>query len=96
MSGLCNVVQGTASLFLQLAFVAAVAETLLLLIAKAIALNNAPSKRSELQSLNGLGDALEGLAKILAALKDLPAWVAIFLAALALGWTAAAAPHLCP
>jgi len=96
MVGLCNTVTGFASLFILLAFVVALAETGLVLWAKWTALHPKSKKYSELAGgADGVAKVLEALAKVLGALKDLPAWVAIFLAAMALVWTATSAPHLC-
>jgi hypothetical protein len=97
MGGLCNTVTGFASLFIVIAFVVALVETGFALWAKLQALRSAG--KTERQIAGGgeaLGPVLEALAKVLAALKDLPAWVAIFLAGLALAWTAISAPGLCP
>ena len=92
MGGLCNSVTGFASLFIILAFAVAVIETGLALYAKWKAFQEA-RKAHEGYAAEGILDAL---AKVLAALKDLPAWVAIFLAAMALVWTATSAPGICP
>jgi hypothetical protein len=96
MGGLCNTVTGFAGLFIVLAFVVALVETGLVLWAKAKALRSAPNPQAQLvDGAEGLAKVLEALAKLLASLKDLPAWVAILLAGLALAWTATSAPGLC-
>ena len=96
MGGLCNSVTGFASLFIVLAFVVALVETGLTLWAKFKALKSTPKTQAGLtDNMDGLAKVLEALAKVLSALKDLPVWVAILLAGLALAWTATSAPHLC-
>ena len=96
MGGLCNTVTGFASLFIILAFVVAVVETALVLWAKWTALHPKSKRYAELAAgADGVAKVLEALARVLGALKDLPAWVAILLAGLALAWTAIAAPGLC-
>jgi hypothetical protein len=91
MGGLCNNLVGWAEWFLWFAFAAAIVEVGLALWAKR------PKKALDRERHEGLaaGPDLDGLAKVLQALKDLPPWIAIFLAALALAWTAATAPGLC-
>ena len=91
MGGLCNNLVGWAEWFLWFAFAAAIVEVGLALWAKR------PKKaldRERDERLAARPD-LDGLAKVLQALKNLPPWIAIFLAALALAWTAATAPGLC-
>ena len=89
MSGLCNTVSDLAELFLWAARGVAVLET-------AASLWLAFRRADENQRTHdALGPDFDGLAKVLAALKDLPKWVAVFLAALALVWTATSAPNLC-
>ena len=97
MSGwLCGTVNFTAILFLILALLVAVAETFLVLWAKWAALHPKSITHTNLREAGGnMTAVLEALAKGLGALKDLPAWVAIFLAAMALVWTATYAPGLC-
>ena len=92
MSGLCNNLEGWAQWFLWFAFLAAIAEVGLALWAKW------PRKKIDHGADQGIaaGPDFDGLAKILVALKDLPPWIAIFLAAMALVWTATSAPGLCP
>ncbi len=94
MSDVCWNVKVLASLFLWLALIAALVETGLPLVArwKALRQGKAAPKAREQLSFDGFLDAL---AKVLTALKDLPAWVAIFLAGLALVWTRSAAAGLC-
>ena len=91
MGVLCNNLLGWAEWFLWFAFAAAIAEVGLALWAKW------PKKGRDRERHEGVaaGPDLDGLAKVLQALKDLPPWIAIFLAALALAWTAATAPGLC-
>jgi len=94
MSGLCETVTLSAKGFMGLAFLVAAAEMAIALI---VSLRAAKAGKKAPNTLGaGVEGTLDALAKILAALKDLPAWVAIFLAALALVWTAASAPGLCP
>ena len=95
MSGLCSSVSGFGFLFLLIAALAAIAETQLTLLAKRKALKAAPETKKDFVKTEGLAKVLEALAKVLLALKDLPAWVAVFLAGLALVWTATSAPGLC-
>ena len=90
MGGLCNTVTGFASLFIVIAFVVALVETGFALWAKLQALRSAG--KTERQIAGGgeaLGPVLEALAKVLAALKDLPAWVAIAIGAVPTSMTAA-------
>ncbi len=91
MGGLCNNLVGWAEWFLWFAFAAAIVEVGLALWAKR------PKKALDRERDERLaaGPDLDGLAKVLQALKNLPPWIAIFLAALALAWTAATAPGLC-
>ena len=97
MGILCNAVQLAAILFLALSFIVAAAETGIALAAKRKALEAGTKAPTDLASadLDGLAKAIEALKGLLLALKDLPAWIALFLAALALVWTATSAPHLC-
>jgi hypothetical protein len=88
MDGLCSNVTYAAYAFLWLSFAIAVAETLVAIFGK----KAADSRREFAANIEGILDAL---ARVLAALKGLPAWVAIFLAAMALVWTATSAPNLC-
>jgi len=96
MTSLCTTVGNFAGLFLLLAAIAALAETAVLVIAKTRALKKEPVGAPGGTKKESLAPELEGLAKVLNALKELPAWVALFLAGLALVWTASAAPKLCP
>jgi hypothetical protein len=97
MAGLCTTAGNFAGIFLLLAAIAALVETALLLVAKWRALKKAPDVQASLTAseTEGLAKVLAALKDLLLALKDLPAWIALFLAALALVWTASAAPHLC-
>jgi hypothetical protein len=96
MTSLCTTVGNFAGLFLLLAAIAALAETAVLVMTKLRVLKKeAPSAQGGTKA-ESLAPELEGLAKVLNALKELPAWVALFLAGLALIWTASAAPKLCP
>ena len=99
MAGLCTTVGNFAGIFLLLAAIVALVETALLLTAKWKALKEAPAGPTELKAAvdtDGLAKVLAALKELLLALKDLPAWIALFLAGLALVWTAAATPKLCP
>ena len=92
MGGLCSSLAGWAEWFLWFAFLAAIAEVAIAMWAKL------PKKKTGEDTHQGItaGPDFDGLAKVLAALKDLPPWIAIFLAAMALAWTAASAPKICP
>jgi hypothetical protein len=90
---LCGSVNLFAVGFIGLAFAAVFLEVVVPLIAKRPAPKGKQGSRPTLNA--EVGAALEGLAKVLAALKDLPPWIAIFLAGLALAWTATSAPGLC-
>ena len=92
MDGLCSNVTYAAYAFLWLSFAIAVAETLVAIFGKTAVDGAADSRRNLTANIEGILDAL---ARVLAALKGLPAWVAIFLAAMALIWTATSAPNLC-
>ena len=94
MGGLCSQVAGLAHWFLVIALVFAVTETAASVWVK---LHPRTPDGEGRRTVAGpmLGPIVEGLAKVLAALKDLPAWVAILLAGLALVWTATSAPGLC-
>jgi heme exporter protein D len=90
-----------ACIFLIVALVAAVAETRALIRAKREAAKKAPDA---VASANRKGLAagavdpvklLEALKGVLEALKGLPAWIAVFLAGLALLWIAARQPEAC-
>ena len=96
MSDLCNSVTAFGALFIMLAFVVAAIEAVIAIIVKWQARKTQPSPGA-LPTLAGvnLGPILEALARVLAALKDLPPWIGFFLAGLALVWTASTAPQLC-
>ena len=98
MAGLCATVGNFAGLFLLLAAVAALLETGLLVTTAWRALKEARIPKAEISATDAEGAAkvLEALKGVLLALKGLPAWISLFLAGLALVWTAAAAPKLCP
>jgi hypothetical protein len=98
MGGLCTTVGNFAWIFLLLAAIAALFETALLVIAKWGALKKAPAAPADVAAaadMDGLAKVLAAIKDMLLALKELPAWFALFLAGLALVWTASAAPHLC-
>jgi hypothetical protein len=96
MAQLCATVGDFAGVFLLIAALAAFIETGLLIVAKTRALQQQPTKPLAGEaSMGDLAKVLEALKNLLLALKDLPAWIAIFLAALALVWTATSAPGLC-
>jgi len=98
MSFSCTSVWILTNAFLWVALVAAVAETALTLWLKWDAARKRPSDvgaTKEALATAGWTQFIEALSKLLSALKDLPAWVAIFLAGLALLWTAGSVPHLC-
>jgi hypothetical protein len=98
METFCASVSILAVLFLGVALIIVLAETGIALQAKRKALATAPEERPKLTdsaSMESLAKLLEALKGLLLALKDLPAWFAIFLAGLALVWTATSAPNLC-
>lgn len=96
MGSLCNWVSGLAGLFLLSALIVALAETALLLFLKWQSLQQQPKAGfAGAESLEGLAKVIDAFKGLLLALKDLPAWIALFLAGLALVWTASSAPHLC-
>lgn len=89
--------------FLWLAFVVAIAQTLVMILAKLAALNVQPKSTDDAGAGNSgmtadpeawakLVDAFRGL---LESLTKLPAWVAIFLAGIALLWIVGEYPQLC-
>ncbi|HEV2746272.1 MAG TPA: hypothetical protein VGW34_03115 [Allosphingosinicella sp.] len=89
-----------AQLFLYLALVMALIETGLLLAAKLRALLAKPAPpTSDSQTKSAPLDPvklIEAVRALLETLKGLPAWVAIFLAGLALLWIAGEQPDACP
>jgi hypothetical protein len=97
MAGLCITIGNFAGIFLLLAAIVAVIETALLMLAKWKALKQGPAGQANVADANteGLATVITALKELLLALKDLPAWFALFLAALALIWTANAATKLC-
>jgi len=94
MGGLCSRVSDLAGYFLLAALVIAILEIAVPLLMKLFKRAPEPEAKDG-KSREPLGPILDALARLLTALKDLPAWVAVFLAGLALVWTAASAPHLC-
>lgn len=90
--------QDLASYFLYLALLVALVETGLILYAKYVGLKNG-QPISNLEALTvdpgALAKLIEALKGLLETLKGLPAWVAIFLAGLALLWIAGQRPEAC-
>ena len=85
-----------APLFLLLSFLVAVIETGLALWAKYLKLKQPVPSLTELTGdLDKLAKLIEALKGLLVALKDLPAWIALFLAGLALVWTSGQLANLC-
>jgi hypothetical protein len=87
-----------AQAFLILALIVALVETAISLWAKLQAARKAPVVADTAATEELPGDAvkvLEALKAVLEALKGLPAWIAIFLAGLALLWMAGQKPELC-
>lgn len=85
--------------FLLLAFAVAIAETALALWAKWKAAQQGPvvvetAAAAALPAVDPV-KLLEALKALLETLKGLPAWIAIFLAGLALLWMAGQKPELC-
>jgi hypothetical protein len=100
MAPSCNGVGLLAYAFLWLSLVVAILETVLTLLSKLHAylhpppVSDKPPERAAFD-LDAWAKFVEALGKLLATLKDLPAWIAIFLAGLALLWTSATVAHLC-
>ena len=96
MSNLCQPIGGLAVLFLWLSLLVALAETGLTLWAKYKAVKEG-RKIAAAKAAPGTDWAkvIEALAKLLETLKGLPAWVAIFLAGLALLWTLDGVEGIC-
>ena len=93
----CNSIWLLTNLFLWVALITAAIETAMTLWIKWETWKKPPSLKSDRVIANP-GDwakLLEALTKLLQALKDLPAWVAIFLAALALLWSTTSVSGLC-
>ena len=96
MGGLCTTVTNFAGYFIILAFVVALAETALALWAKFQASRITPQADAKFApDPEGLAKLLDALSKLLSTLKDLPYWIAILLAGLALTWIAASATTVC-
>lgn len=88
--------------FLIIALVVAVVETLIALWAKFESARNSDAAARRVTTAAANADPaawaklLEALKGVLETLKGLPAWIAIFLAGLALLWIAAKRPETCP
>ena len=93
MGGLCNTISDLAWCFLWGAAVFAVVETVVSIWVTLWP--RKPDGKTDEGFAGDPGQAMDALAKVLTALKDLPAWVAIFLAGMALVWTGTSAPGLC-
>jgi len=89
-----------AQAFLILALIVALVETAIGLWAKLQAARKAPDAVKAAEGQEALAvdpvKLLEALKAVLEALKGLPAWIAIFLAGLALLWMTGQKPELCP
>jgi hypothetical protein len=79
-----------AKFFIAVALVAAIAHVIVYSIVELRPKQEPPPK-----SLVGFDKVLEGLKGVLEALANLPHWVAIFLAGLALLWMAGQRPEVC-
>jgi hypothetical protein len=93
----CNSIWLLTNLFLWAALIFAGIETAVTLRIKWETWKRTPHPQSDRVTADP-GDwakLLEALTKLLLALKDLPAWVAIFLAGLALLWSSTSVSHLC-
>jgi hypothetical protein len=95
-----NIALFMAQLFLGLAFAVAVVETGLALWAKVLAARRGPVivENATTETVVPAVDPvklLEALKALLETLKGLPAWIAIFLAGLALLWIAGQKPEIC-
>jgi hypothetical protein len=83
-------------LFLWAALLFAIAETTLSLWVKWMAARHSPPPPSRTAAdPDAWAKFLDALTKLLLALKDLPAWIAILLGGLALLWSAGSVPHVC-
>jgi hypothetical protein len=92
-----DVASPLAKLFLGLALLVALVETGLALWAKvkALRVSRQVSAPTAIADADSWARFLEALAKLLETLTKLPAWVAIFLAGLALLWIAGQQPEGC-
>ena len=95
MSGLCDWVSEFAVAFIGLAILVIIVGVIFPMFARKPQTDGQARPRVMFLRVD-VAPILDALAKVLAALKDLPPWMAIFLAGLALVWTAATAPGLCP
>ncbi|MCL6683168.1 hypothetical protein [Sphingomonas alba] len=89
MSGLCSSFTYAAHAFLWLSLIVAIVETYHAIFTPA-------KPGGEVQREKLTAETVDAIGRVLTALKDLPAWVAIFVAAMALVWTMTSAPGLCP
>lgn len=92
---------GLAKWFLIISLVVAVVETAIALWAKFESARKSDAAARGVTASAGADPAawaklLEALKGVLETLKGLPAWIAIFLAGLALLWIAARRPEACP
>ena len=93
----CNSIWLLTNLFLWAALIFAGIETAVTLRIKWETWKRTPHPQSQGVAADP-GDwskLFEALTKLLLALKELPAWVAIFLAGLALLWSSTSVSHLC-
>ena len=93
--GWVTLILGT--IFLLGALAAALVETLALIRAKRDAAEKAPEIVRSSAKADGVDpvELLEALKGVLEAIKGLPAWIAVFLAGLALLWLASEQPEAC-
>ena len=98
-ASLCGGFFHLPSWFLWLALIAAAVETGLALWAKWLILKKGPTTPfldKDPDPDDKWARFLEALTKLLESLKGMPAWIAIFLAGLALLWLVGEYPQLCP
>ncbi|MGH6730027.1 MAG: hypothetical protein ACREBK_07720 [Sphingomicrobium sp.] len=95
MTNLCSNIGTIAELFLWFSLGFAILETGVMLIAKSRT-PQVPPPSTMANDPDAWAKVLEALTKLLLALKDLPAWIAIFLAGLALLWSLGGIPRVCP
>ena len=96
MAASCTSLRLLTELFLWVSLAFAIAETALTLLVKWMAARHPPPHPAKIQAdPDAWTKFLDALTKLLLALKDLPAWIAIFLAGLALLWIGGHQPPVC-
>ena len=93
MVRLCSTITDFTGLFLFLALLVALADIGLTFWSRWKARDITPKRAAA--DPDKLAKLVEALTKLLLALKDLPAWFALFLAGMALAWTRIYAANLC-